>query len=50
MKRPGYQPTTMDLPTELYEAIRKAAFDRRLSITEIVRQALAEWLERQGEK
>jgi len=36
--------TTVRLPTDLYEALRRRAFEQRRSHVEIIREALAAWL------
>jgi len=35
---------------EMHEQIRQIAFKRRVSMAEIIRQAIAVWLEKEGEK
>ena len=36
--------TTVRLPTDLYEALRRRAFEQRRPAVEIIREALAAWL------
>jgi Arc/MetJ-type ribon-helix-helix transcriptional regulator len=40
--------TTIALPEELHRRLVVEALDRRTVMTELVRQALAEWLARKG--
>jgi len=46
--REGMRVTTIALPEELHRRLVVEALDRRTVMTELVRQALAEWLARKG--
>lgn len=35
------------LPADHHETLRRIAFDRKISMAEIIREAVAEWLEKQ---
>ena len=48
--REGMTVTTIALPDEMHRRLAHLALDRRTVLTELVRQALAEWLERQAKK
>jgi len=41
--------TTVHLPEDLYERLRRAAFDRRISQSAIITMALEEWFKEAGD-
>ena len=46
--REGMRVTTVALPEELHRRLAIAALEGRTVMTELVRQAVTEWLERRG--
>ena len=42
--------TTIAFPRELHDRLRRAAFEQRVAIAQIVRAACEAWLEQQGGK
>jgi len=44
--RKGMRVTTVALPEAMHLALAKVALDRRTVMTELVRQAVSEWLQR----
>ena len=48
--RAGMMVTTIALPEEMHRELLLAAVNEKVVFTEIVRQALAEWLDRHGKK
>jgi len=45
----GFQMFTVRLPVELHDELRRAAFERRISMAEVVREALERWLREESE-
>lgn len=39
---------TVDLPKSLHRRLKRAALDREINLSELTREALAEWLDRRG--
>lgn len=36
------------LPADMHETVRRISFDRKISMAEIVREAVREWIEKEG--
>jgi len=48
--REGMRVTTIALTDEMHRQLAIEALDRRTVLTQLVREAISEWLERQGRK
>ena len=42
--------TTVAFPPELHERLRRAAFEKRVAIAQIIRASCEAWLDQQGKK